>query len=211
MTILIAYDFRSGNTETFARAVLEGVGTVEGARGVLRKQSDVEEAEIGRCGWHSRRLSGPLPLSFSSPENKRFGANSIESRCELMADGRSTRLRHWLRRASRSFMRRLAAGSIAACYNLARTMVSIREYVDFATNAAFLAGQLTLAHFQTGASVDRKPDASPVTVADRGSEELLRRLIEKRVPDHGLFGEEMGESSKSTNRALLEPLMELLS
>ncbi len=46
VTMLIAYDFRAGNTETFARAVLEGVGTVEGARGVLRKQSDVEEAEI---------------------------------------------------------------------------------------------------------------------------------------------------------------------
>ena len=46
VTILIAYDSRTGNTETFARAVLEGVGTVEGARGVLRKQSDVEEAEI---------------------------------------------------------------------------------------------------------------------------------------------------------------------
>ena len=90
-------------------------------------------------------------------------------------------------------------------------MVFIREYVDFATNAAFQAGQLTLAHFKAGVSVDRKPDASPVTVADRGSEELLRRLIEKRFPDHGLFGEEMGESSKSTNRALLEPLMELLS
>ena len=46
VTILIAFDSRTGNTDTFARAVLEGVGTVEGARGVLRKQSDVEEAEI---------------------------------------------------------------------------------------------------------------------------------------------------------------------
>ena len=46
VTILIAYDSRTGNTETFARAVLEGVGTVEGAIGVLRKQSDVEEADI---------------------------------------------------------------------------------------------------------------------------------------------------------------------
>lgn len=85
-------------------------------------------------------------------------------------------------------------------------MVSIREYVDFATDAAFPAGPLTLAHFQTGVSVDRKPDASPVTVADRGGEELLRKLIEKRVPEHRLFG-----GTFSTNRALLEPFMELLS
>lgn len=46
VTILIAYDSRTGETETFARAVLEGVGTVEGARGVFRKQTDVEETEI---------------------------------------------------------------------------------------------------------------------------------------------------------------------
>ena len=85
-------------------------------------------------------------------------------------------------------------------------MVSIREYVDFAADAAFQAGQLTLAHFQTGVSVDRKPDASPVTIADRGGEELLRKLIEKRVPEHGLFGETF-----NTNRALLEPFMELSS
>jgi len=44
--ILIAYDSRTGETETFARAVAEGVATVEGARGVLRKHSDVDEAEI---------------------------------------------------------------------------------------------------------------------------------------------------------------------
>jgi len=85
-------------------------------------------------------------------------------------------------------------------------MVFIREYVDFAADAAFQAGPLTLAHFQTGVSVDRRPDALPVTIADRGGEELLRKLMEKRVPDHGLFGETI-----STNRALLEPLMELLS
>ena len=46
VTILIAYDSRTGNTETFARAVLEGVVTVEGALGLLRKQSAVEETDI---------------------------------------------------------------------------------------------------------------------------------------------------------------------
>ena len=86
-------------------------------------------------------------------------------------------------------------------------MVSIREYVDFAADAAFQAGQLTLAHFQTGVSVDRKPDGSPVTIADRGGEELLRKLIEKRFPDHGLFGEEMGESDNdSSHRWIIDPI-----
>ncbi len=86
-------------------------------------------------------------------------------------------------------------------------MVSTREYLDFATDAAFQAGQLTLAHFQTGVTVDRKHDASPVTVADRGGEELLRALIGNRFPDHGLYGEEMGESENdSGHRWIIDPI-----
>ena len=86
-------------------------------------------------------------------------------------------------------------------------MVSIRDYVDFATDAAFQAGQLTLAHFQTGVTVDRKSDESPVTVADRGGEELLRGLIRAKYPDHGLFGEEMGESDNdSSHRWIIDPI-----
>lgn len=86
-------------------------------------------------------------------------------------------------------------------------MVSTREYLEFATDAAFRAGQLTLAHFQTGVVVDRKRDASPVTVADRGGEELLRELIGKRFPDHSLYGEEMGESENdSTHRWIIDPI-----
>lgn len=86
-------------------------------------------------------------------------------------------------------------------------MVSTREYLDFATEAAFHAGQLTLAHFQTGVDVDRKNDASPVTVADRGGEELLRALIGKRFPDHGLYGEEMGGADNdSSHRWIIDPI-----
>ena len=46
VTILIAYDSRSGNTETFAKAIAEGLGTIDGVVGVVRKQSDVEDAQI---------------------------------------------------------------------------------------------------------------------------------------------------------------------
>ncbi len=41
-------------------------------------------------------------------------------------------------------------------------------------------------------AVDTKADASPVTAADRGAEELLRRLIRAQYPDHGVLGEEFG-------------------
>ena len=38
--------------------------------------------------------------------------------------------------------------------------------------------------------VETKEDASPVTAADRGAESLMRGLIAKKFPDHGIIGEE---------------------
>jgi len=78
------------------------------------------------------------------------------------------------------------------------TRTSVRTFLDFAIDAAWQAGQLTLAHFQTGVAFERKADMSPVTVADKGAEQLLRRLIESRFPDHAIVGEEFGETSRDS-------------
>lgn len=43
-----------------------------------------------------------------------------------------------------------------------------------------------------GIAVDLKEDQSPVTDADRGAEELMRRAIAGRFPAHGILGEEFG-------------------
>lgn len=85
--------------------------------------------------------------------------------------------------------------------------VSLQELLDFATEAAWEAGQLTLAHFQTAVGVDWKADRSPVTVSDRGAERLLRALIGRRFPDHAVVGEEMGGDDRdSTHRWILDPI-----
>lgn len=41
-------------------------------------------------------------------------------------------------------------------------------------------------------AVETKADESPVTAADRGAEELIRQLIARRFPAHGIIGEELG-------------------
>ena len=41
-------------------------------------------------------------------------------------------------------------------------------------------------------SIETKSDKTPVTEADRGAEELMRRMISARYPDHGILGEELG-------------------
>lgn len=70
----------------------------------------------------------------------------------------------------------------------------------FALDAAHKAGRLTLAYFQTGASVELKSDGSPVTAADRGAERLIRALIAETFPGEAILGEEEGGSLTVRNR-----------
>jgi histidinol phosphatase-like enzyme (inositol monophosphatase family) len=41
-------------------------------------------------------------------------------------------------------------------------------------------------------AVETKSDQSPVTLADRGAEELMRKMIRANFPTHGVLGEEYG-------------------
>lgn len=84
----------------------------------------------------------------------------------------------------------------------------LRIVLDFAVAAAREAGELTLRHFGAPLTVDRKSDDSPVTVADRGAEELLRRRIQTAFPEHGILGEEFGEQAAAPGRPrwILDPI-----
>ena len=49
-----------------------------------------------------------------------------------------------------------------------------------------------LSYFRTDLSIDAKDDDSPVTRADRETEEAMRAMIQAAFPDHGVIGEEYG-------------------
>ncbi|MGB1779611.1 MAG: inositol monophosphatase family protein, partial [Longimicrobiales bacterium] len=66
----------------------------------------------------------------------------------------------------------------------------IRELLDFATTLAHQAGDITLKYFGGVVASDAKGDGTPVTVADREAEQLIRSQIERRFPDHSILGEE---------------------
>ncbi|MFQ3588354.1 MAG: inositol monophosphatase family protein [Fimbriimonadaceae bacterium] len=79
----------------------------------------------------------------------------------------------------------------------------------FALDALHEAGRFTLAHFQTGVTVDIKSDESPVTAADRGAERILRDRIAAAFPQDAILGEEEGESagqSGSQGRWIIDPI-----
>lgn len=85
---------------------------------------------------------------------------------------------------------------------------SLRNYLDFAIETAFLAGRLTLGYFQTDLRPDYKSDNTPVTLADRQAEELIRARIEKQFPTHAIVGEEFGatNSAHATHRWIIDPI-----
>src|SRR5512145_2356203 len=84
---------------------------------------------------------------------------------------------------------------------------TLRDLRDFAADLAWQAGKVTLRYFQTGLTPDLKADQSPVTVADRATERLMRELIEARYPGHSILGEEEGETRPGASyRWILDPI-----
>jgi len=84
----------------------------------------------------------------------------------------------------------------------------LKSSLEFAMETAYLAGRLTLGHFQTGVKADRKPDDSPVTIADRSAEKLIRARIGAAFPNHVILGEEFGEESTGdrSHRWIIDPI-----
>ncbi len=66
---------------------------------------------------------------------------------------------------------------------------------SLAIELARRAGQSTLEHFGKSVAVERKGDNSPVTIADKQAEHLVRDELAKSFPSDAILGEEFGEKA----------------
>lgn len=83
----------------------------------------------------------------------------------------------------------------------------MEEIANFALKLADIGRKNTMSYFRTPLEVDSKQDLSPVTIADRNVEQLLRTEIETTFPNHGIFGEEHGqENMDSPELWVLDPI-----
>ena len=83
------------------------------------------------------------------------------------------------------------------------------ERLEHARNIAYQAGELTLRYFNNAGAlaVERKADESPVTIADRETEQLLRRRIIEHFPGDAVFGEEFSPIEGTSGfRWILDPI-----
>ncbi len=86
-------------------------------------------------------------------------------------------------------------------------MSEVGELLKIAERAAKNAERVILSHFETNLSVEWKPDNTPVTVADRGAEEELRKVFASETPDFGLIGEEFGiEKPDAEYKWIFDPI-----
>ncbi|MFL6130430.1 MAG: histidinol-phosphatase [Mycobacteriales bacterium] len=79
--------------------------------------------------------------------------------------------------------------------------------LSLALALADVADELTMARFLTqDLVVETKPDATPVTDADRAVERALRELLGRRRPSDAVIGEEYGESDGGPRRWVVDPV-----
>lgn len=81
------------------------------------------------------------------------------------------------------------------------------ELIAFAERLADAAKPVALKYFRNPLEVERKSDTSPVTIADREVELIMRKMISAQYPQHGIFGEEHGQANvKHPKTWVLDPI-----
>ena len=81
------------------------------------------------------------------------------------------------------------------------------DLLAVALQAAESARELILSYYNGDFDIEIKADQTPVTVADRGAERIIRETINSAFPDHGIYGEEYGAESKDSEYLwLVDPI-----
>ncbi|MBI2543481.1 MAG: inositol-phosphate phosphatase [Candidatus Aenigmarchaeota archaeon] len=79
--------------------------------------------------------------------------------------------------------------------------------LEVAIKAAKESGKILSKYFRTNLKVDRKSDKSPVTIADKESENEIVSIIKESFPEHNFLGEEFSyEKTKSEFTWIIDPL-----
>ena len=83
----------------------------------------------------------------------------------------------------------------------------MKSILKVALVAANFAAQEIMRHYRGEIEVELKPDDSPVTIADRRAEEIIKEVLLAEFPDHGFYGEESGkEQADAEYLWLVDPI-----
>jgi histidinol-phosphatase len=86
-------------------------------------------------------------------------------------------------------------------------MEDLAEKKIFARHLAKISADIIKPYFRSNIKVEFKQDKSPVTIADKKAEEIMREHIVKEFPDHGIIGEEFGNYKEEAEyKWILDPI-----
>lgn len=80
------------------------------------------------------------------------------------------------------------------------------ELLQLAISAARAAEPVIMQYYGPNVAHELKGDGSPVTPADRAAEEIIRKTIGARFPDHAFLGEEFGTTGSSDHVWIIDPI-----
>jgi len=89
---------------------------------------------------------------------------------------------------------------------------SFKNELSFAQKIVEEAGRIALRHFHDGVAAEMKSDNTPVTIADKEVEQLIRQAIAKQFPDDEILGEEgcplpnAATSASKGRRWIIDPI-----
>ena len=78
--------------------------------------------------------------------------------------------------------------------------------LDVAKRAASAAAEVIARHYRAGVDVETKSDETPVTIADREAEQVIKRTLKSAFPDHAYYGEEEGREGEGDFLWLIDPI-----
>ena len=83
----------------------------------------------------------------------------------------------------------------------------LNAFLSAARQAAAAAATEILRYYRGEFEVELKADLSPVTIADRRAEEIIKGMLLAEFPDHGFYGEESGrEQADAEYLWLVDPI-----
>ena len=86
-------------------------------------------------------------------------------------------------------------------------LININELLSFSQHLADESSKIIKQYFRTTLKIKNKKDETPVTIADKNVELKIRKLIQKKYPNHGILGEEFKNTKiKSEYLWVIDPI-----
>jgi fructose-1,6-bisphosphatase/inositol monophosphatase family enzyme len=85
--------------------------------------------------------------------------------------------------------------------------INDNDFKDFTKLLAIASGSVIKKYWRKQITINSKADESPVTIADKKAEEVMRELISKEFPEHGIIGEEFPPINETAEyKWILDPI-----